>query len=158
MTDTVSRAARSAIMRRIKGRDTSPERRVRSALHRAGLRFRLHRTGLPGKPDIVLPAARAVVLVHGCFWHQHRGCYHSGIPLSNRTYWEPKLKRTIARDKKNRVKLARAGWAVHVVWECALARKGTLVALVKALRQERRQMLGSRDRRKPGWRRLVRSS
>jgi DNA mismatch endonuclease, patch repair protein len=98
----------------------------------------------------VLPAARAVVFVHGCFWHQHHGCYHSGIPLSNRGYWAPKLRRTIARDKRNRFELSARGWSVHVVWECELERRRTLVTLVKALKQQRRKQLAQASTRRGG--------
>src|SRR5438105_5056441 len=101
MADSVSKQVRSAIMSKIRGKNTSPERLVRTALHRAGFRFRLHRSKLPGCPDVVLPRLRTVVFIHGCFWHQHPGCVHSGVPLSNTDYWKPKLTRTIARDARH---------------------------------------------------------
>lgn len=120
MPDHVAPEVRSRIMRAIRGRNTTPERTVRSFLHAAGLRFRIHCRDLPGKPDIVLPKYRSVVLVHGCFWHQHPGCVHSGIPLSNRAYWEPKLSRTVARDVRQQQELSDLGWQVHVIWECEI--------------------------------------
>ena len=120
MPDHVDVATRSGIMRQIRARNTNPERMVRSALHRAGLRFRLHRKDLPGKPDIVLPRLQTVVFVHGCFWHQHPGCESFGVPLSNRTYWGPKLARNVARDAEHQERLRSAGWRVIVVWECEL--------------------------------------
>ena len=114
----LSPEARSRIMRAIRGRDTIPEKRVRSTLHSAGLRFRLHAASLPGRPDIVLSKYRAVVFVNGCFWHQHRGCRSATRPSVNQHYWLPKLRRTIARDKCNKRDLLAAGWSVYVVWEC----------------------------------------
>jgi DNA mismatch endonuclease (patch repair protein) len=133
MTDSVDAETRSRIMRRIRSQDTGPERIVRSFLHRSGLRFRLHRPDLPGRPDIVIAAAQAVVFVHGCFWHQHAGCSSSGVPLSNRSYWRPKLLRNVRRDATNRATLVRMGWAVEVVWECALTSERRLRRLVKWL-------------------------
>lgn len=134
MPDKFGPEVRSRIMQQIKGRDTKPEQAVRSYLHGAGLRFRLHRTDLPGKPDIVLPKYRAVVFVQGCFWHQHPGCRHSGVPLSNQAYWRPKLERTVARDKANRRALAKLGWRVYTIWECQIAR-GRLAGLVRQITQ-----------------------
>ena len=120
MSDHVTPEVRSRIMRRIRSTDTTPELAVRSYLHRAGFRYRLHAAGLPGKPDLVLPKYRAAVFVHGCFWHQHPGCKHSGVPLSRREYWGPKLARTVARDARNQRALRKAGWRVFVVWECRI--------------------------------------
>ena len=137
MVDSVSKETRSAIMRQIRGKDTSPEREVRSALHRAGFRFRLHLRKLPGCPDVVLPGLRTVVFIHGCFWHQHPDCVHSGIPLSHRRYWKPKLMRTVARDAEHLRALRGQGWSVHVLWECKV--KETLDRLVERLDRERRR-------------------
>jgi len=108
-------------MRRVRSVDTQPEIEVRSLLHRLGFRFRLHRKDLPGKPDIVLPKHRAVVFVHGCFWHRHRGCKRASTPATRRDYWLPKFERNVARDRKNRRDLRRLGWNVVVVWECEIA-------------------------------------
>jgi DNA mismatch endonuclease (patch repair protein) len=118
MADHVDAQTRSRIMQRIRSKDTKPELAVRSFLHRAGFRFRLHVRGLPGTPDLVLSKYRAAFSVHGYFWHQHPCCKHSGIPLSRREYWEPKLRRTIARDRRHRAALRRAGWRALVLWEC----------------------------------------
>ncbi len=134
MSDKFSTEVRSRIMSRIKGRNTKPELKVRSFLHRAGLRFRLHKKGLPGKPDIVLPKYKTVIFVQGCFWHQHPGCKHSGIPLSNISYWKPKLNRTIERDKKNQEKLSHSGWHVTVLWECEIT-EGSLLKLVEEVKR-----------------------
>ena len=117
MSDNVTAELRSAIMRRIRSKDTKPELLVRQFLHRCGLRYRLY-ANLPGSPDLIFPKYRVAVFVHGCFWHQHPGCRHSGIPLSNQSYWTPKLARTIARDKRNAAQLEEAGWRVQTIWEC----------------------------------------
>lgn len=116
--DVFSAAKRSWVMSRVRGKDTTPERVVRSALHKAGYRFRLYRPDLPGKPDIVLPGHRTVIFVNGCFWHQHTGCRKATIPENNREFWRRKLTRTIERDRKNLRKLRRLGWRVITLWEC----------------------------------------
>jgi len=118
--DTFSPEKRSEIMRRVRSTNTTPERKVRSLLHRLGFRFRLHRQDLPGKPDIVLPKHSSIVFVNGCFWHRHSGCSHATTPASNRKYWLPKFKRTLERDQNNKRALRRLGWNVIVVWECEL--------------------------------------
>ena len=103
---------------RIAKRDTSPELRVRSALHGLGARFRLHRNDLPGSPDIVLPSRRLAILVHGCFWHQHAGCSLGRQPKSRLEYWLPKLARNVDRDRLVRDALIEAGWQAEIIWEC----------------------------------------
>lgn len=107
-------------MSQVRGRDTKPELFVRSWLHREGFRFRLHRADLPGKPDIVLPRYRAVIFVHGCFWHGHQGCPRSALPASNTSYWETKISRNLERDQRNQRRLRRLGWRVMTLWECRL--------------------------------------
>lgn len=133
MTDNVSKSVRSRIMQRIRHKDTKPEIAVRSFLFRHGLRYRLHGAKLPGKPDITLPKYKTVIFVHGCFWHQHPGCVHTGVPKSNQAYWKPKLERTVARDLLHRRQLQELGWAVEVVWECEIneARLSELLTSVK---------------------------
>jgi DNA mismatch endonuclease (patch repair protein) len=126
MADTLSRAARSENMRRIRAKDTVPEIAVRRALHRMGLRFRLHANTLPGKPDVVLRRHNAVVLIHGCFWHQHRRCIDGHVPRTNLAYWQPKLDRNVRRDRRNRRQLAQLGFRVLVVWECEARRPEVL--------------------------------
>ncbi len=122
MTDVFDQQKRSWIMSRVKGRDTKPEVAVRSALHRAGFRFRLHAKDLPGAPDIVLRKHRMVVFVNGCFWHGH-GCPRGArIPAANRDYWVRKIARNQARDRRVQRQLRRLGWRVRVVWECKLER------------------------------------
>src|SRR5687767_9300511 len=105
-------------MRRIRKRDTKPEILVRRIAHALGYRFRLHRRDLPGSPDIVFPGKRKVVLVHGCFWHQHEGCRLKRQPKSRREYWLPKLARNVQRDEEVRGELAELGWNALVMWEC----------------------------------------
>ena len=118
MTDTVSRSARSKVMSRIRSRNTKPELAVRRVLYSLGYRYRLHRSDLPGSPDIVFPARRAVIFVHGCFWHGHQGC--GRVPKSRRSYWIPKLTRNKLRDKRNAKALTLEGWRILVIWECQL--------------------------------------
>lgn len=118
--DTFSQGRRSEIMTRIKGRDTVPERTLRSLLHALGYRFRLRRKDLPGKPDITLPRFRAVIFVHGCFWHGHRNCKRAARPTTNVAFWRTKLDKNILRDRRTRRVLKELGWKVKIVWQCEL--------------------------------------
>lgn len=118
----VSRA-RSRNMAAIRGRDTTPELVLRSALHRAGFRFRLHARVLPGRPDIVLPKHRLAIFVHGCFWHHHR-CPAFVWPKTRATFWREKIEGNVARDRKVRAAMNRLGWRTMVVWECELRARG----------------------------------
>jgi DNA mismatch endonuclease, patch repair protein len=118
MTDVHSSEARSRNMAAIRSANTKPEMRVRSALHALGYRFRLHRKDLPGRPDIVLPRLRTVIFVHGCFWHCHRCKYGSVVPATRADFWAAKRAGNVARDRRNRAALRRAGWRVFVLWEC----------------------------------------
>ena len=120
MTDRLSREHRSWNISRIRGRDTRPEVAVRSMLHRLGLRFRLHRKDLPGKPDIVLPGRQTVVFVHGCFWHRHPGCRFAYEPKSREAFWREKFQQNVERDQRNQRALRKCGWRVIIVWECEL--------------------------------------
>ena len=105
-------------MRRIRPTDTTPERWVRSMLTALGYRYRLHRSDLPGKPDIVFPGRRKVIFVHGCFWHRHARCHRATMPRRNVPLWVAKFERTVTRDRRNVAMLRRSGWKVLVVWEC----------------------------------------
>ncbi|MGO7637583.1 very short patch repair endonuclease [Rhizobium leguminosarum] len=116
--DRVPQETRSAIMSKVRGRNTKPEMLVRSVLHRLGFRFRLHGKNLPGTPDIVFPSRRAAIFVHGCFWHQHPGCRKASIPETRRDFWLAKLQRNVDRDAENVEALAAEGWKVLTVWEC----------------------------------------
>ncbi|MFN3592169.1 MAG: very short patch repair endonuclease [Thermaurantiacus sp.] len=124
MADVVDAATRSRMMSGIRGRNTKLEIIVRSLLHREGFRFRLHVRELPGKPDIVLPKYRAVIFVHGCFWHGH-DCPLYRLPATRADFWQNKIDRNRASDRKARDALLAAGWRVAVVWECALRGAGT---------------------------------
>lgn len=121
MADHLSKEERRAHMRRIRKVDTKPELRVRRAAHAAGLRFRLHRSELPGSPDLVFPSRRIALFVHGCFWHQHDGCRLSRQPKSRLEYWLPKLRRNRERDREAATALTALGWRVMIVWECETA-------------------------------------
>lgn len=122
-------AARSRLMSSIAQQGSKPEMRVRRALHAAGLRFRLHRRGLPGTPDIVFPSRRAVVFVHGCFWHRHPGCSAASTPKTRYAFWQEKFDANVARDRRVSAELRAEGWAVHVVWECETRNEAFLPAL-----------------------------
>jgi DNA mismatch endonuclease, patch repair protein len=135
MADVHTPAQRSFNMSRIRGKDTKPEKVLRSLLHQAGLRFRKHVAELPGKPDIVLPRHKAVVLVHGCYWHRHADCRFTTTPASNSAFWLEKFAGTVERDRKAQEALNALGWRVFVIWECELRRDATAVtgALVRAI-------------------------
>ena len=135
MADTLSTEERSRLMAKIKGKNTAPERAVRSLLHRAGYRFRIHVRGLPGTPDVVLPKYRAVVFIHGCFWHRHRNCKIATMPQSHKKFWSEKFARNVANDARHRRKLRRLGWRVVTVWSCQLRHPERVLAKIeKALK------------------------
>jgi DNA mismatch endonuclease (patch repair protein) len=136
MTDRLSPTHRSWNMSRIKGKDTAPELRLRSLLHRAGFRFRLHDRSLPGKPDLVLPKYGATIFAHGCFWHRHHGCAGATTPSTRQDFWLEKLEGNVGRDERNRLALEAAGWAVIVVWECEL--KSDTAAVLKRISEQLR--------------------
>lgn len=120
-------------MSKVGSKDTAPEKVVRSRLHQAGYRFRLHVKELPGSPDVVLPRYRLVIFVNGCFWHQHAGCSRARVPQQNRQFWTDKLRRNVERDRRTRAELKSLDWRVTTVWECELADEAWLdrtVALI----------------------------
>ena len=129
-TDVFTPEKRSAVMRRVKGRDTSPEIAVRRILRAAGIGYRLGGDGLPGKPDIVMKGRRAVVFVHGCFWHGHDCARGSRKPKANADYWAAKIGRNVARDADVAARLIAEGWRVITVWECDLKASDTAARLV----------------------------
>jgi DNA mismatch endonuclease (patch repair protein) len=133
MTDTLTLAERSERMSRVKAKNTGPELRVRRLVHRLGYRYRLHGRGLPGKPDLVFPRRRAVIFVHGCFWHRHPdpGCKLARLPKSRETFWGPKLDANRERDERNRSALASAGWRVLELWECQLSDSNRLEQTIR---------------------------
>jgi DNA mismatch endonuclease, patch repair protein len=118
MPDPFTPLQRSAVMRAVRGKDTTPELLVRRLTHALGYRFRLHAAELPGKPDLVFPGRKKVIFVHGCFWHWHNCKRGRRMPKANSDYWTQKLHRNQARDRRCRRALRRAGWDVLVIWEC----------------------------------------
>lgn len=123
MVDVVDSATRSRMMAGIRGRNTKPEILVRSLLHRQGFRFRLHGSGMPGKPDIVFPGLRAVIFVHGCFWHGH-DCPLFKFPATRPEFWRTKIGRNQKNDVEAIELLLAAGWRVGIVWECSIRGRG----------------------------------
>jgi len=123
MTDTVTKKRRSEIMASVGQKDTKPELRVRSFLHRRGLRYRLHAKDLPGKPDLVFPRFKTALFVNGCFWHGHQdqNCKLARTPKSNVSFWIKKIQTNRERDQKNWAHLKKMGWATIIVWECELS-------------------------------------
>jgi len=119
-------------MARIKGKNTKPELAVRRALHALGYRFRLHRSDLPGRPDIVLPRYRTAIFVHGCFWHRHPGCPKASTPKTRSDFWKDKFQTNVARDRRDAKALENADWQVLVVWECETRQVGALSAKLDA--------------------------
>ncbi|SCX93367.1 T/G mismatch-specific endonuclease [Nitrosospira sp. Nsp13] len=117
----------------IRGKDTKPEMVVRRALFAVGFRFRLHRRDLPGMPDVVLPARKVAVFVHGCFWHMHKGCHYARLPSTRVEFWKNKLNGNMARDQLAVEALIARGWRVLVVWECAVRDRETLADLPESL-------------------------
>lgn len=120
MADRISKEHRSWNMSRIRGKDTKPEVRLRSLLHKRGYRFRLHDPELPGRPDIVLRKHRTVVFVHGCYWHRHDGCPKATTPGTRTEFWKAKFEGTVERDGRKARQLRELGWRVITVWECEL--------------------------------------
>lgn len=133
MTDVFSPEARSAVMRRVKGRNTRPELKVRHALTALGARYRLHRKDLPGSPDIVLPGRKLIFLVHGCFWHGHDCPRGARTPKQNRDYWVSKVARNRVRDARNLEALTALGWRVETLWECDLKDARALVSRLSGI-------------------------
>ena len=133
MTDVHTPEQRSYNMSRIPGRDTKPELRVRRLLHSLGFRYRLHVKDLPGKPDLVFPRARAILFVHGCFWHMHRCKYGKPAPATNNTFWAEKRRSTVERDKRHRRQLRADGWKVFEIWECQMRRDEPMEARLAPL-------------------------
>ena len=121
---------RSALMSRVRGKDTKPELVVRREAHALGYRFRLHRHDLPGTPDLVFPRLRKVVFVHGCFWHRHEGCSRTTTPTTRAAYWTQKFQQNIQRDRRNVAMLEELCWKILVIWECeTFDRSGLLESL-----------------------------
>jgi DNA mismatch endonuclease (patch repair protein) len=138
VADRLSPERRSWLMSRVKGKGTAPELAVRRLAHSLGMRFRLHKAELPGRPDLVFPRYRTVVFVHGCFWHRHAGCRKATSPKSRIEYWEDKFRANIERDERNAVELERMGWRVLTVWECETKNAELLKAKLDFVRSIKR--------------------
>jgi DNA mismatch endonuclease (patch repair protein) len=133
--DTVTPTRRSEIMAAIRSKDTAPELAVRRYLYAAGLRYRLHRHDLPGRPDLVFPGRRVCVFVHGCFWHGCPHCRHGARTVkSNTAYWLPKLARNRARDEDNQQRLTALGWTPLTIWACQAGDPAALASLARSIR------------------------
>ena len=135
-------------MSRIKGKDTKPELLVRSLLHRAGYRFTVNgpkNKSLPGRPDIVLPKFKAVVFVHGCYWHRHRNCKYAYTPKSRVEFWEAKFDANVKRDRRNQRDLKRLGWKVIVIWECQTRNENETKDIIYKLRMVLKTKTSSQD-------------
>jgi DNA mismatch endonuclease (patch repair protein) len=129
--------ARRNVMRANKGKGSKPELVVRRLVHGMGYRYRVHKRDLPGTPDLTFAGRKAVVQVHGCFWHQHPGCRRAHVPATRTDYWGPKLARNVHRDRRDEDALREMGWRVLVVWECELRDRTALAARLQ-------EFLGSR--------------
>lgn len=120
VVDKLTVSERSVNMAKVRGANTKPEIALRQIAHRIGLRFRLHRKDLPGKPDMTLPKHRLAIFVHGCFWHRHQGCKRASTPSSRTDFWQAKFQATVERDTLQLQQLSLLGWRTMVVWECEL--------------------------------------
>jgi DNA mismatch endonuclease (patch repair protein) len=139
MADVFSKEKRSWIMSRVKSKDSLPEMIVRRSLHAKGFRYRIHVKSLPGKPDIVLPRYRTIILVHGCFWHAHEHCKKFSLPKTRTDWWRRKLDINIQNDIKNEIALQKLGWEVITVWQCQLKSdkfEATINKLIKQLNKQ----------------------
>ena len=133
MTDIVDKKTRARMMAGIKGKNTKPELALRQALHRSGFRFRLHCKNVVGRPDLVLAKHSAVIFVHGCFWHRHKGCRFATTPSTRTDFWKSKFEANVKRDKFVRQELLQNGWRVATVWECALRKPDQMQVSVERL-------------------------
>jgi len=124
--------SRSENMRRIRSKDTNPELRVRSTAHKLGFRFRLHKRGLPGKPDLVFHSRKKIIFVHGCFWHGHNCRSVARTPKTNTIYWVEKIRKNINRDLKIQAELMALGWDILILWECVTENPDLLKSTIKS--------------------------
>ncbi|WP_192622769.1 very short patch repair endonuclease [Desulfomicrobium macestii] len=136
MTDSLSSQERSERMSRIRGKDSAPEIRLRRLVHKLGYRYRLHVKELPGTPDLVFPSRRAVIFMHGCFWHRHEGCKLARLPKSKLDFWKKKLDSNKNRDALQQQRLYELGWRVLVIWECELDDADRLVMTIRKFLDE----------------------
>ncbi|WP_081774121.1 very short patch repair endonuclease [Sphingomonas sp. URHD0057] len=150
MVDHISPERRSWLMSRVRAKHTSPEMRVRRATHRLGLRFRLHRKDLPGKPDLVFPKHRLALFVHGCFWHRHPGCPKASTPKSRTEYWRAKFDSNVDRDAKMSAALVNLGWSPAIIWECETKDDAQLANALKRIFNEAGPALGGPSKSRKG--------
>jgi DNA mismatch endonuclease, patch repair protein len=143
MIDRLTPERRSRLMSRVRSKNTKPELAVRRLMHSMGYRFRLHRRDLPGCPDLILPAYRTALFVHGCFWHRHSRCRKASKPSTHVDFWAKKFQANVTRDRRNRDRLRRAGWRVIVIWECQTRHEDKLRGILKRSLPKRK--------RRPRW-------
>ncbi|HYE37268.1 very short patch repair endonuclease [Methylocaldum sp.] len=136
--DTLSPQERSKRMSLIRGTGSAPEMKLRRLVHGMGFRYRLHVRELPGKPDLVFPSRRAVIFMHGCFWHRHKGCKLARLPKSKLDFWKPKLEANRKRDLRNQQQLKSLGWRVLVVWECEMGDIERLSLIIRDFLREQK--------------------
>jgi DNA mismatch endonuclease (patch repair protein) len=139
--DKLSPFQRSRVMARVRGKDTRPEKRVRTIAHTLGLRFRLHRRDLKGTPDLVFPRYKIALFVHGCFWHQHPDCKRASMPATRRDFWTAKLNRNVARDREAVFQLRSEGWRVEIIWECQTKTTEHIKKRLKKIFSDRRKKI-----------------
>jgi DNA mismatch endonuclease (patch repair protein) len=132
MVDSIDQATRSALMARVRSKNTRPELIVRKMLFAAGYRYRLHAKNLPGSPDLVFSGRKKVIFIHGCFWHRHDNCNRAQLPKSRVEFWSEKLNSNRSRDMRTYEALSQRGWQVHVVWECELRDCQTLLTELRS--------------------------
>ncbi|MDP2983998.1 MAG: DNA mismatch endonuclease Vsr [Candidatus Latescibacter sp.] len=137
MTDRLTPKRRSWLMSRVPSKDTTPEFIVRRLVHAMGYRYRLHRSDLPGKPDIVLPRHKKIIFVHGCFWHRHKACRKASVPKSRTAFWLDKFEKNVKRDTRNIGILKKQGWKILVVWQCQTTDRDKLEQRLRRFLDER---------------------
>lgn len=123
--DKYSKQKRTQIMSNISGKNTKPEILIRKIAHSLGYRFRLHKKELPGKPDIAFPKYKKVVFVNGCFWHGHKNCNRSKLPVTHKKFWQQKIEGNIKRDRANYKALKKLGWSYLIIWQCSITKSNT---------------------------------
>lgn len=136
VVDTLTKRERSERMALVRSKHTKPELAIRRLVHGMGFRYRLHGNKLPGRPDLVFPARRKAIFVHGCFWHRHRGCKLARIPKSRVRFWKEKLEGNRKRDARNMTRIRRLGWSYLVIWECQLGKLESLSRKIRKFLEE----------------------
>jgi DNA mismatch endonuclease, patch repair protein len=131
MVDVLTKSQRSFNMSQIRDKNTKPEIKIRSIVHRMGFRYSLHKNNLPGKPDIVLSRLKKIIFVHGCFWHMHKCKYGKVKPATNVNFWQVKRQGNVTRDKRNLKELKKLGWKVLIIWECQTKKAEKIVKKIK---------------------------